>query len=139
MFKHTTLKPVVKPRRSRYFLFSRVNPSDKDFKLLSDSCDAIKAEYYGYFVEREGRGILKKRKTTLKGFFVLSHATTFATRLEGWFPNFLVYSMPESMVSDFDRLPSDLTVSGSHPYKGLKANLFDEGLSTFWFRNGHKR
>lgn len=111
---------MIRTRRTRYFVFSKVNPTDKDFRLLINNCSAIKAHYYGYLTHYDGTS---KRKTLLEGFFVLSKNPTYPTFLYSWFPNFLIRQMPACMMLE-DINPS-VVVVGSHPYISCRNDLFD--------------
>lgn len=119
---------MIRSRPSRYYTFTRINPSGRDIKLLVKNCKAIKADFYGYVVHRVIDSS-NKRKTILEGFFVLSKSPTFSCFLEAWFPNFLIRQMPKDMSIELDELPSTLTIVGHHPYLSCRSDLFDSKLS----------
>jgi hypothetical protein len=116
---------MVRSIRTRYFLFTKVNPSDKDVDVLLKGCEKVNATFIGYHV------IQLKTKSLLKGFFVLNETTCHTCHIEQFFPNFLLQTMPVVMEIDFKRteMPLSLKLLGSHPYKAIKKNLFKKEFS----------
>jgi hypothetical protein len=112
---------------TRYFVFTRVNPTDNDVEVLSKGCASVKADFYGYTIRNVNAGT----KTIMKGFLVLSRDSTFENRLAPWFPNFLLTAMPASMDANFDDLPPEIIVHGKHPYHECKRNLFGDDFHQF--------
>ena len=117
---------IAKDFRTRYFIFTKVNPTGDDIATLVRGCESIKAEFYGYHVHGN------KERKILKGFLVLSQDTTLASRLYAWFPNFLVSSMPTEMGAEFDNMPEGVIVTGNHPYSDCRKNLFKSDFHHFF-------
>ena len=100
-------------RRTRYFLFSRLNPSQRDYELLKEVCNGIDA-YLGYQTSFLGC-------QRLEGFIVLRGPRTRASNLSGFFPNFYIWAAPHGFL--FEDLNHDV-VFKEHPYKCIRKDLF---------------
>jgi len=99
---------------TRYFIFSRVNPSERDYRHLCTECKRINA-YFGYRTMRDGDRI------RLIGFIVLRGHRTVASDLVRGFPNF---SLTGSHYDEnFNKDVYDVVV-GEHPFGALKVDLF---------------
>lgn len=67
----------------KFFLLTRINPSEADVKVFLDGCKDMEACFYGYDIVRW------KAAHSLKGFVVVD-GNRDTERIERLFPNFLV-------------------------------------------------
>jgi len=117
-------------KRTRYFVFTRVNPSSSDYDRLLGECQRIDASL-GYKTIRDGW------KVRLVGFIVLCGRTTIPDDIGRLFPNFNVTSLGPGFQDGFDWMAgvaeseSGFFVDGAtfnnaieHPYVQLKTLLF---------------
>lgn len=106
----------VKPRRTRYYEFSRVNPSESDFELLIGTCRRIDA-YMGYTIFTEG-GRLR-----LHGFVVLPHRDE-VFNISRLFPNFMFKYIRCFMAKEEElRADSNAIFLNRHPFLTLRRKL----------------
>lgn len=99
-------------KMTRYFVFTRIRPTRKDYNLLRKLSTVIDA-FIGYSTEFG-------RVPRLVGFFILRGPKTRVSIIHRFFPNFLVSQAPDEF--DFD-LVCDILLN-EHPYIELKRNLF---------------
>jgi hypothetical protein len=109
--------------RSRYFVLTRVNPTDKDVGRFVSSCVKIEATLYGYCIQP-----WKENRRIMRAFFILAGRSASVYQLEPWFPNFLVLRMPATLeLGDLgvteDKRGDGLVVIGQHPFHYCKVNL----------------
>jgi len=107
-------KVKVNQYRSRYFLFSKTNPSTTDYEHLVRECGRIDAAFAFRTTSSSGA----KR---LVGFIILRGHRTVEDDLGRCFPNFLLTQSPYN--DDFDTANMDV-IAGSHPFNVLKRKLF---------------
>lgn len=110
----------VRDPYTRYYSFTRINPTPKDYILLATVCRNIDA-YWGYRVFRDGL------RVRLSGFLVLRGPRTFVDDIERLFPNFLFINMIGSFEYNFDCVNqhnNKIIGPGDHPFDGIKVNLF---------------
>ena len=114
-------EPGVQPKKSRgpftrYFSFTRVNPSKSDCVLLSKTCVDINA-YLCYRINKiDGR---------LEGFIVLNGPRTYVGNICRLFPNFLfTHLQPDAYMKLTEG--DGFTVEGSHPFQSVSRRLFPE-------------
>lgn len=106
----------MKCKYTRYFLFSRVNPSASDYDLLlkvAKDCDVN----IGY------KTVVDGRKRRLSGYFILRGPRTYTWDVCRLLPNFQVVRMLSSIAFDFDFVKYDVVVN-NHPYQSLRKQLF---------------
>ena len=116
-----------KPKRTRYFLFHRVNPKPEDYTMLVEVSETINA-FITYVTE------CQKNRRILKGFIILRGQTTCVTgqTLHLYFPNFMLQSVSKHFHFNFEDIPQTAVSIGDHPYQDLKKTLFkDTHLSDF--------
>ena len=120
----------VKQRRTRYFIFSRVNPRHDDYEHLVDTCEKIEA-CLAYKTVRDGWRVV------LTGFFILRGPSTIQDDIRRLFPNFLLTNLSlqyqESLEwlvgAKLEGLPffqdGEIFSNGKeHPFQSVKKNLF---------------
>ena len=113
---------------TRYFLFWRVNPNQKDYQTLTMAVAKINC-FIVYRLVRDGQRVV------LKGFIILGGMQTHssATRLHYHFPNFMLYRMGRKFVVEMKDIPDDAVLLGKHPYGTLKKQLFPENSLKMFF------
>lgn len=125
--------PDLKPKFTRYFVFTRVNPRESDYDLLRGTCERIDATL-AYKTVRDAS------KVRLMGFLILRGPRTFSDDIGRLLPNFLV----TALTSDIDDVWHWLEVSPkscgdvffidgevffngcSHPFYDIKRMLFSD-------------
>lgn len=117
--------------RTRYFLFTKVNPQFHDEMVLKDTCQQINA-FVGYtIIDREmlrkrsddSQPSKRKKVDVLCGFLVLRGPITDVGSLAVWFPNFILSPAPASF--NMACIPGSFSFYGKHPFKDVKRNLFE--------------
>lgn len=119
---------TMKGHQTRYFLFWRINPTNKDYSILAESCETINA-FYGFKTSWENS------RRVLKGFIVLKGPSTCESgrTLHRYFPNFLIRCVKADFHFNFEDSPPDVEMVGLHPFDDLRKELFKEAhLSHFW-------
>lgn len=123
---------LKKQTRTRYFVFSRVNPRYDDYELLVETCDRIDA-CLGYKTVRDGW------KVRLIGFLILRGPSTIEDDLGRLFPNFLLTPLGHEFHGACDWLASQRMDDGhwfidaepqfnnkEHPFEMLRVRLFND-------------
>lgn len=113
-------------RKTRYFLFSRVGPTDKDYFKLKKSCKEINA-YCCYRLFYKGNKKYLKGVLVLRGHPTASDGSTLVT----FFPNFLFHQLESDFELDFCSMPNGTVCIGNHPLDDVKKNLFGLNLRSF--------
>ena len=110
-----------KIRKTRYFVFFRINPKQKDYGTIKDAAEKIDAQIIH-------RTVSCGKRIVLKGLLILRGKTTCETAcaLHVHFPNFLVVKAPKSLQLNFEGLHEDTEFEGEHPFQHIRKNLFKE-------------
>lgn len=116
---------MFKDKRSRYFVFTRVNPRASDYDLLVMTSEAINAS----LVYKTFRTLTTVR---LVGFLILRGPTTVSQDIGRLLPNFLVTWLGEQFDDGYHWLNAHHpTIDGEihfnqrgHPFGDLKKKLF---------------
>lgn len=111
-------------RITRYFIFSIIEPTSNDYRLLIETCQIIDA-CYGY------RTDCGRSEKILKGFIILRGARTHIGCLSKAFveiPGFSLMEVQREFDLDFDEIPRDVVFKGGHPYKDLRRDLFGRNI-----------
>lgn len=110
---------MTRPRFTRYFTFTRTNPSKDDIKLLMDRCFEFDAAL-AFQTKR-----LSRNKVKLWGFFVLRGNRAFVSQLCRSFPNFLLSPMELSDCTYLDA-GGFIYANGDLPYDDIRKQLFPD-------------
>lgn len=104
---------------TRYFIFTKINPTDDDFNRLYAAANEVDA-FLGYSYNRIG----KSNKHSLVGFLILRKSPTNAGRLISHLPNFI---LKPAKSKDFAKCCKGyIVLHGNHPLNDIKKLLFEE-------------
>ena len=124
------MRIVLRPKRTRYFTFTRTDPGSRDYDLLIEMCG--RHDFMcGYKTVRDGW------KTRLYGFLVLRGPSTVVDDIANLLPNFLVTPLDHEFSNGFDWVcniqsgeyhffvDGEIFFNGKeHPLRDVKKNLF---------------
>ena len=127
-----SLLQISRPKRTRYFVFTRVNPRDHDYDLLIDMCQ--KHDFMlAYKTVRDGW------KIRLHGMLVMRGPPTVADDIMNLLPNFMVTPLSEEFTDGIDWVCSIQSGEGhffidgeilfngkEHPFVDVKRSLFSD-------------
>ena len=116
--------PLQRPKFTRYFVFTRVNPRTSDYDHLLETCSRIDA-WVVYKTVYDGF------KIRMLGFLVLRGPRTVSNDIALLLPNFLVNEMPGHFNDGWDWLDAvsskgdEVFFNGkTHPFTDIKKKLF---------------
>jgi hypothetical protein len=101
---------------TRYFSFSRVNPSDRDYGVLFETCTDIDA--YLVYRTKHVNGVDR-----LDGYMVLNGPRAYARDICRLFPNFMVTHLKPDVYSMFMD-GGEVNVRGQCPFESIRRKLF---------------
>lgn len=115
---------------TRYFLFTKLRPTDLDYNHVKDEAERINAHVI--YITDDSDETCK----VLKGIIVLGGQPTTYGCLHKNFPNFTITTIPTEFELDFWNLPDNVVKISAHPFDDIKKNLFkslfnEKSLSTF--------
>lgn len=117
---------VSRGDRSRYFAFTRIRPSKKDYERLITNSGRIEAfmSYRTIYAVPTSSTKKRRKEPVIVGYFILGRNQGSAGSLAHWFPNFLIHAVKKN--DDIEGFKPDF-VLGTHPLRELKRELFKDG------------
>ena len=117
--------PSKRPKFTRYFVFTRVDPRTSDYDYLLETCSRIDA-WVVYKTMRTGF------RTRMLGFLILRGPRTVSDDIALLLPNFLVNELPVHFHDGWDWIDSvsggggeEIFFNGkAHPFIDIKKQLF---------------
>jgi hypothetical protein len=109
---------IVPPKRTKHFVFTRTNPSTKDYNHLIATCQRFN-------MNLTFKTVLIKKGARLVGFIMLRHGLSTQQRMAHFFKNFLITRIPKKFEDGFQWMDSITGICDGPVFYDYKGHPYD--------------